>query len=984
MSSKEIIVKVSPKPVVLGNDIIVRVTSSKLALKHGIKHAKYFLMFFGDGSWWNIKFLREEDGEHVGVIDNFYGEKLKLKFLVGDASGNYRFSDIYTFRVKGGEYAKLAEDKQQKPREAFGVGAGVNWIPNIGANALEINLRTLRELKDLGIKDIQVNLYLNLYAQLEMFEHILRFCDENGINIYFLFREVEPLSEMEPNGFLDDLGLVTKNEVIRYSTVIVTKGQGTIHQGSFSEAISLDDYWLPHHGVTDVLKVEAYAYDPEDVNPFKTMADITQKISWKILSHITMETMLNWIFEGDHKRMNLAEKMVKTLLKSKSAKFATLAKKLRISESELSALIVPMGRLIIRTGESINLGVPREFVTKGWKTHPARGLLVFKAKDLEKYEGWAFTVLFWVRTARLWTLGPVWNDEYYEKVYKGVLVRKVKDIAKLGLHPSVKAVSFINEPTLSWNGGELVDEKVMKLWHAFLKQRFEGDIDKLNQAFQTGYKDFDEVEYVPRIVYRGAYHTAWSGKPGASMNCEYEYVKTLFKYWLMSLCYDRMAWAMKEAFNKPVFIKFNHIEPDFLAERASGGYRASRLNPIDILGIDIYPLGYPNTPLKNPLEKLSLFMYEAANIILLGIANNKPAWITEYACGKSRSYRRETARLTELVNLAFFGMGIPQTHYWAVAPSGDEEKSENPYCPRARKYEDRVLPTIRILGKLTKEYTQYRVKTPSLEIFLAYPDKDAFLRHATKDQFMTRLLQALGTELIERGYTVVHEVLTKEACEKAKMVVIYDGYYISDEDKELLRNLKKPLIIFGHCFPANPPFGTCRKINESSNPFSFPTEATITLGEMQFNPAETVAVNSPPGATVYDTRVHEGREYQPVFSVGKTLIFGHLLKDVQQYADVIEWWYQKCEAQDDPPKILRVDVKPRDKRCDCTVVAADDTGIENVEVLFKTGDKTEKVKAHRIGPLTCHVEISYERNAKCIIKVIDARGQSATKTVELS
>jgi hypothetical protein len=983
MISKERIVDVTPKSIALGNDVIVCVASSKLASKLGIDHAKYFLMFFGDGSWWNIKFLREEDGKHVGVIDNFYGEKLNLKFLVGDASGNYRFSDVYSFKVEGGEYANLA-DEQQKPMEAFGVGAGVNWIPNMGPNALEINLRTLRELKDLGVKDVQVNLYLNFYAQLEMFEDILRFCDESGMNIYFLFREVEPLGEIEPSGFLDDLGLIAKNEVIRYSTVIVTKGQGIIRQGSFSEAISLDDYWLPHRDTTDIIKVEAYAYDPREEDPFKTMADITQKVSWKILSHITMETMLNWIFEGDRKRINLAEKMVKTLFKSRSVKFTTLAEKLRISESELSALITPMGRLIVRKDEFVNLGVPREFVTEGWKTHPARGLLMFKAKDLDKYEGWAFTVLFWVKTARLWTLGPVWNDEYYERVYKRVLVGKVKDAVKLGLHPSVKAVSFINEPTLSWNGGEIVDENIMKLWHAFLEQRFEGDIDELNRAFQTGYRGFDEVEYVPRVVYRGAYHTAWSGKPGAPMNCMYEYVKTLFKYWLMSLCYDRMARAMKEAFNKPVFIKYNHVEPDFLAERANDGYQASRLPSIDILGIDVYPLGYPYTPIKDPLEKLSLFIYEAANIVLLGAANNKPAWITEYACGKSRSYREETARLTELVNLAFFGMGIPQAHYWAVVPWGKQKTSEYPYCPQAGKYEDRVLPTIRILGKLTKEHDQRKVKSPSLEIFLAYPDKDAFLSHATKDKFTTKILQAIGTELIERGYTVVHGVLTKEACEKSKMVVIYEGYYLSDEDKELLTRLEKPLAVLGHCFPTNPLLGTCRKVSEGSDPFSFATEEILTLEGMQFNIAKTIAVNSPPGATVYDTKVYEGREYQPVFSVGRTLIFGHLLKDVRQYANVIEWWYQKCNAQDDPPNILKVDVKPRGKKCECTIIAADDTGIENVEVLFKTVDKIEKVKARKIGPLTYHAETNYERGAKCIVKAVDTKGQSAVKTAELN
>jgi hypothetical protein len=79
-----------------------------------------------------------------------------------------------------------------------------------------------------------------------------------------------------------------------------------------------------------------------------------------------------------------------------------------------------------------------------------------------------------------------------------------------------------------------------------------------------------------------------------------------------------------------------------------------------------------------------------------------------------------------------------------------------------------------------------------------------------------------------------------------------------------------------------------------------------------------------------------------------------------------------------------VNVKPRDKRCDCTVIAADDTGIENIEVLFKTGDKIEGVKARRIGPLTYHAETSYERGAKWMVKAVDAGGQSAIKTGELS
>jgi len=978
MLSKKKIVDVHPDPLVIGNDVTVHVETSKLASSLGLDRIKHLLMFFGDGSWWNIKFLRGKESQRIGVIDNFGGSKLKLRFRASDSEGNYRFSNVYSYEVQGSEHAFLFE--KPKTEEAFETGAGVNWIPDIGPNALEINLRTLKELKELGVRDIQINFFISHYTQLAMFEEILGFCDKNDVNIYFLFREVEPLPF--DDRYLDDLGLVSHEEVIRYSPILVTKGLGLICQGVLSGVINLDSFWLPHHDSRDITKVKAYAYDPRKENPFESMIDITTKISWKILSQINLDALLEWIFDGDKKRIRFAKRLIKILIEKESVELKLLTEQLGISRDETVKLIAFMGRLVDLTDGSVRLAVPRRLIVTPRKVHPARGLLVFKGANLEKYNGWAFTILFWVRTARLWTLGPVWNDDYYEKVYKKVLIGKVNDAAKLGLHPSVKAISIINEPTLTWKGGELIDKNTLRLWTTFIKKHFRDDLSNLNRIFETDYKSFDEVPYVPRTVYHGACHKAWSGTAEKSLNSEYEYVKTLFKYWLMSLCYDRMAHAVKEAFHKPVFIKYNHIEPDVLAERASGGHRSSHLPFIDILGIDIYPLGHPYVPPKDPLEALSLFMYEAANIVLLGAANKKPIWLTEYACGKSRSYSEETAKMTELVNLAFFGMGIPQTHYWAVSSFGDERDSEEPYCPRAKNYKDRVLPTIETMGRLTRENRKRKTKLQDIEILLTYPEKDAFLWHATEDQFVTHLLQPIGTKLIELGYTVAHGVLTKEACEKAKMIVIYDGYYISKADKELLKKVNKPLVILWRCFPTDPLIGACEKVGNGPDPYVLPLEGTCKLGGREFNFEKAVAVVSPPEAENYDARTYGGVNYHPIFSVDKTLIFGCKLEENQQYAEVVDWWYQECHGQDDPPQILRVNKKIRDKKCELTIIATDDDEIESVDITPEGEKENRKVKAEKIGPVTYHVEIDYEKGIKWIIEVTDSIGQKTIRPVE--
>ena len=119
----------------------------------------------------------------------------------------------------------------------FGTGAGVNWIPTDGENSREINLRTLREIAEKGVRDIQINFFFNCYFDLENYDAYLSLADELGLNVTFLFREVEAIGGMQgdKDAYHQDIGTLTLDEIEKYSNHFVYSKTGIIQKGKIED-----------------------------------------------------------------------------------------------------------------------------------------------------------------------------------------------------------------------------------------------------------------------------------------------------------------------------------------------------------------------------------------------------------------------------------------------------------------------------------------------------------------------------------------------------------------------------------------------------------------------------------------------------------------------------------------------------------------------------------------------------------------------------
>jgi hypothetical protein len=706
----------------------------------------------------------------------------------------------------------------------YGTGTGVNWIPTMKQHAREINLRTLRELAELGIKDFQINFYFQCYLDLEQYDEYLSLADKLGVNIHFLFREVEPVPELS-NFYHETIGLMTPAEIEKYSVNFVMPQYGIIQNGKLEGKLDCNDVWFTNPVAGNIVSVKTYVYPRNELNPFKRMVEVSEKLVYE---------------------------------------------------------------------------------------HPPspRGVIEYSAENLNKYTGWAYTILFELKTPRLWVSAPVWDKEYFEKIYKERHLKIVAEKAKFKKHPSVKSFASINEPTFTWNGGDVVDSlDFKKHWTTFLLAIFNNDISQLNKAFATRYPGFDEVDYVPRIVYSGALHSHWSGIPGHSFNSNYEVIKTRFKHWLMMLSFQRMYEGIKEVCGDyPVVVKFNWLNIDAMAKQGSGAYLAAGSPWLDIIGWDMYPLslgisGVPaicgpkevETKGTKAIDYVPTMTSTAAAVALLGKAYNKPAWLAETSCGWRKKDEQMIAEVTAASFPPMLNMGIDQIHYWAVGPYS-RPAGAAPYKMQEKTKSDRIGPTGKVLAKITKAYkNKKRAEFPQFDVLLAYPEENVFLYNATDDGQSWVTCRTICERCHQSGILAVDEMLVPALLPHVNALMFYDGYYLSVQDKELVESSDKPILLLGHAFPTNPIFGIkydSRK-EKTSDPYRVDRKQNIYLPNGKRLMTVGFSLITPPeGAVSYTQCRYQNKNYYPFFSLGNRLIFGFKLSNPMEYIHIIKWWRQ--------------------------------------------------------------------------------------------
>lgn len=704
----------------------------------------------------------------------------------------------------------------------FGTGAGVNWIPTMKQNAREINLRTLRELAELGIKDFQINYYFQCYLDLDHYDEYLTLADKLGVNIHFLFREVEPLPELS-NFYHESIGLMTPAEIDKYSVTFVMPQHGIVQKGMLKGEMNCNDIWFTNPVASNIISAKLYLYPRHELNPFPNMVEVSDKLEYY---------------------------------------------------------------------------------------HPPspRGIIEYHAENLNKYTGWAYTILFTLKTPRLWVCAPVWDKEYFEKIYKGRHLKLVAEKANFKSHPSVKSFASINEPTFTWNGGDIIDSlDFRKHWTTFLLETFNNDIEQLNSAFATRYRSFDEVIYAPRIVYSGANHSHWSGIPGHSFNSQYEVIKTRFKHWLMMLSFQRMYEGIKEVCGDyPVIVKFNWLNIDTMAKQGSGAYLAAGSPWMDIIGWDMYPLslGISKIPaLCGPQEVetkgtkavdyVAAMTSTAASVALLGKAYQKPAWLAETSCGWRQKDEQIIAEVTAASFPPMLDMGIDQIHYWAVGPY-HRPVGAAPYKMEEKIKSNRIRPSGRVLAKITKAYkNKKRAEFPQFDILVAYPEDNVFLYNATDDGYSWVTCRTICERCHHAGIMAADEILTPALLPHVDSLVFYDGYYLSEKDKAFIESIDKPMLFLGHIFPTNPLFGIKYDAikDKSSDPYRIDKKQTIILPNGKKIMTVGFSLLTPPeGAISYAQCRYRGKVYYPFFSLGNRLIFGFKLADPMEYIEIIKWW----------------------------------------------------------------------------------------------
>ncbi len=527
--------------------------------------------------------------------------------------------------------------------------------------------------------------------------------------------------------------------------------------------------------------------------------------------------------------------------------------------------------------------------------------LTYKVRALPKEKDMVISVILTVKTLNPYLVPPLWNDAYYEQFYLPCTVAPLMEFAKLKDHPSFQGVAPINEPTLTWDGGEMLHPSLERRWHAFLQRRY-GTLENVNRAFERDYESFAAVPYEVRIIYAGAYHTGWSGRPGEKgMNSEYEIAKSLFREEIVDLIYRRTIEPYRRAFpGKDFFQKFHHADPfSWYGLRVQQAHTSIRQPHITVMASDIYPIGFKEDKLYHPAEALGLYMAYASYGALLGRGQYKPAWLAETDFGKYRQDADLTARMTQLMLDAIAATGTARTFIWCISPWANEKgnviNDENAYSPHFKEYPDRLTPGLQVIADFNHDQRQRAIIQPDYDVVLLAGPTDSMLHGAWDYGQSVENFNQWTAAVVNHGLQAAQGALTPESCGFGRAVVIVGGYYLSQAERGLIMDLQKPVLILGDPYVTYPVDGRATAAFREADDVYLEKILWVELpGGPKIKVSKMGRLEPPQNARVLASVAIDKENAHPVFfRVGNRWTFSAYPATAEDAAGLIRYWFDK-------------------------------------------------------------------------------------------
>ena len=358
---------------------------------------------------------------------------------------------------------------------------------------------------------------------------------------------------------------------------------------------------------------------------------------------------------------------------------------------------------------------------------PHRPTISYRLHGCGAWLGRAATVRIALRTLRVWTVPPLWDDAYYDGFYRPRMLGDLVRQGRLAQHRSFRGFAAINEPTLSWQGGELWHPSIQARWTAFLQRRF-SDLADLNRAFATAYRGFGEVPYLQRLVYQGEVHTSWSGLPGRpGMGRAYELAKDDFREGLIDLVYQRAIAADREAApDGDAFIKFQKPgASSYYGLEQQAADQGVHTPGLSAMATDFYPIGHlDQSPPRPPLAVAPLYLADASYGALLAQCAGLPCWVAETSFGRARDQAAATAATTRTALDLLFSAGVGRAFVWAIVPAG-WRADQDPYYSGGAGWAQRTSPAFAELAAFVARNKERAIRQPDYDIALLVPRTDA-------------------------------------------------------------------------------------------------------------------------------------------------------------------------------------------------------------------------------------------------------------------
>ncbi|MBN2210186.1 MAG: hypothetical protein JW709_02210 [Sedimentisphaerales bacterium] len=525
--------------------------------------------------------------------------------------------------------------------------------------------------------------------------------------------------------------------------------------------------------------------------------------------------------------------------------------------------------------------------------------LTYKVKALPKEKDKVISVVLAVKTLNPYLVPPLWDDDYYEQFYLPCIVEPLIEFAKLKEHPSFQGIAPINEPTFTWDGGEMLHPTLERRWHEFLERRY-STLENVNRAFKRNYESFGVIPYEVRLIYAGAYHTGWSGRPGEKgMNSKYEIAKSLFREEIINLIYQRTIEPYRRVFpDKDYFQKFHHASPfSWYGLRMQQAHTSIRLPQITVMASDIYPLGFKEGKLQNPAEVLGLYMGFASYGALLGRGQYKPAWLAETDFGRYRHDAEHTALMTKLMLDAIAATGTSRTFLWCVSPWGNKKDNvindENAYSPHFEEYPDRLTPGLLVIEEFNRENCQRDIIQPDYDVVLLAGPTDSILHGAWDYGQSVESFNQWTAAVINHGLQAAQGVLTPESCGFGRAVVVPGGYYLSEAERGLIRDLQKPVLILGDPYVTNPVDGKATAAFKSADDVYLEKTTQMELADgLKINISKIGRLAPPPDAQVLTSIKLDDNKMHPVFfRVENRWTFSAYPATPEDAARLVRYWF---------------------------------------------------------------------------------------------